>query len=117
MTPDELAAAALTWLGNKSAGPDRDVAPDVAAAVVEFVQSLPSALVTPQTGADGSTTWDWSDRARLGATMLTARLIRRRNSTAGVEAFSEAGAVYVTRNDPDIAQMLRLGPYAPPRIG
>ena len=46
------------------------------------------------------------------------RLYRRRNSPAGVESFSDiGGAVYVQRNDPDIAMMLGIGTYARPVIG
>jgi hypothetical protein len=50
--------------------------------------------------------------------MLAGRLYRRRNSPAGVEAFSDlGGAVYVQRNDPDIALLLRTGAYARPMVG
>lgn len=67
--------------------------------------------------AYASGTDDWPEDIVLGATMLAARLYRRRNSPAGFEAFNGEGAAYVQRNDPDIAQMLELGPYAGPRIG
>lgn len=61
---------------------------------------------------------DWFPNLVQGGVMLAARLFRRRNSPAGVEAFSDlGGAVYVQRNDPDIAMMLGLGPYARPRTG
>lgn len=43
-----------------------------------------------------------------GATMLAARVFRRRNSPSGVEAFAVAGPVYVRRNDPDVAMLLDL---------
>lgn len=59
----------------------------------------------------------WPDRIVSGATMLAARLFRRRNSPAGVEAFGSDGAVYVSRNDPDIAQLLGLGTHQPPTVG
>lgn len=62
---------------------------------------------------------DWSTAADVvhGANMLAARLFRRRNSPAGVEAFGADGAVYISRNDPDIAQMLQLGSWARPQVG
>lgn len=59
----------------------------------------------------------WPERIQLGATMLAARLHRRRNTPAGVEAFGSDGAVYVSRLDPDIAQLLQLGSYQPPAVG
>ncbi len=56
------------------------------------------------------------DTIAYGATMLAARLFRRRNSPGGVEAFADA-AVYVGRTDPDVARLLQLDPFAPPRVG
>lgn len=60
---------------------------------------------------------DWPAQVELGAAMLAARLFRRRNSPAGVESFGQLGAAYVMRNDPDIAQLLRLGTYQSPQLG
>lgn len=60
----------------------------------------------------------WAADQTQGAVMLAARLYRRRNSPAGVESFSDlGGAVYVQRNDPDIALLLGIGAYARPRTG
>lgn len=59
----------------------------------------------------------WPERIQLGATMLAARIYRRKNSPAGVESFGSQGAVYVSRTDPDIAQLLGLGPHQPPTAG
>jgi hypothetical protein len=53
----------------------------------------------------------------LGAKLLGARLYRRRNSPEGVATFAAEGAVYVQRNDPDIAMTLGIGQYAPPVVG
>lgn len=69
----------------------------------------------PGTVVDGEPAWDAD--VVLGATMLAGRLWRRRDSPAGVETFAGDGAVYVQRNDPDVAMMLRIGAYAPPRVG
>lgn len=58
---------------------------------------------------------DWTDdtlaNVVMGANMLTARLWQRRNSPLGFEAIADQGAVYVTRNDPDVAMLLGLGAY------
>lgn len=51
---------------------------------------------------------DWPADITQGATMLAARLHRRKNSPNGVEAFAVGGPVYVRRNDPDIAMLLDL---------
>lgn len=53
----------------------------------------------------------------LGAAMLGARLWRRRNSPEGVATFTDQGAAYIQRNDPDIAMLLGIGSYAPPVVG
>jgi len=67
--------------------------------------------------AAGADPAEWPADITEGAVMLAARLHRRRNSPAGVESFNELGAVYVQRNDPDIAMLLGIGAYLPPRIG
>lgn len=59
----------------------------------------------------------WPANIVRGANMLAARLVRRRNSPSGVEAMTDQGAAYVSRNDPDIAQLLQLGTYAKPSVG
>jgi hypothetical protein len=59
----------------------------------------------------------WPPYVVQGATMLAARLWRRRNSPSGVEAFTDQGAVYVQRNDPDIGILLRIGSYTSPLVG
>lgn len=51
-----------------------------------------------------------------GAVMLAARLVRRRNSPAGIETFSDSVA-YVSRWDPDIQRALRQGAYSWPGVG
>ncbi len=112
MDAETLARAALEWLAipQGSTGPDVDASGPVAAGVVQFVDHLPSA---PRNDDDGT----WSPATILGATMLAARLIRRRNSPAGIEAFNETGASYVSRRDPDVARLLRMDAYAAPKIG
>ena len=60
---------------------------------------------------------DWPAGVQLGAIMLAARLHRRRNSPAGVEAAGELGPVYVARYDSDLDRNLQIGAWAPPRVG
>lgn len=69
--------------------------------------------------AQGQADWTADDLAAvvLGANMLVARLYQRRNSPLGYEQVGGDLAVYVTRNDPDLAQLLQLGAWAPPRVG
>ena len=58
----------------------------------------------------------WTADTKLGATMLAAQLYRRRNTPGGVEQFGETG-MYVRAVDADVERLLRVGRYAPPRIG
>jgi hypothetical protein len=51
-----------------------------------------------------------------GAVMYAARLLRRRNTPTGVE-FSETGAVFSPKYDPQIDQALHTGAYTRPRTG
>jgi hypothetical protein len=95
---------------------DRDDAIVTAAvdATNRYVRGLPAAQVDTDPAPA-----DWTDYADvvLGANMLGARLVRRRNSPDGVQAMTEAGVAYVARADPDIAMLLQLGAYAPPSVG
>ena len=59
---------------------------------------------------------EWPADVTLGATMLAARLYRRRNTPAGIESIAD-GAVYVPRRDSDVDSMLHMGAWAPPRVG
>lgn len=101
MTPEDLADQATTWA--KLPLPVDTTMIDCAAAVLALVRSLPAGK------AD-----QWSDDTRLGAVMLTARLHRRRNSTAGIESMTEMGATYVSRYDSDIARLLRIDTFMEP---
>jgi hypothetical protein len=60
---------------------------------------------------------EWGPDVHLGARMLAGRLYRRRNNPAGLAEYSAEGPVFVQRNDPDIAMLLRIGSYTPPRVG
>lgn len=87
--------------------PERDQLEPVVAAINALV---PTWIDPP--GDDG-----FPANVTMGATMLAARVYRRRNSPAGVEAMGELGPVYVQRNDPDVAMLLGLGNFRPLRVG
>ena len=82
----------------------------IVAAVNGLVSELPVADKARRLGV-------WPFKVTQGATMLAARLYRRRNSPEGVAAFGNEGPVYVQRNDPDVAMLLELGAWASPQVG
>ncbi|PCE13991.1 hypothetical protein AUC47_04910 [Microbacterium sp. SZ1] len=97
-----------TWM--QLQGNDQDAHVTVCVeAVNAFIGGLPVI-------ADRATDAEWPKQVDLAATMLAARLVRRRNSPSGVEAMTEAGTSYVSRYDPDIARMLELDGYERPAI-
>jgi hypothetical protein len=92
---------------------DDTVLDDIVKAVNALVRGLP---VAQRYNVDPAVE-DWPAQIQMGATMLAARLHRRRNTPGGVEAAGGFGVAYVRRVDPDVAQMLELGEYAPPAVG
>ena len=104
--------AAFLRLGPTASEDELARVDEVTTAVNALVRQWPVAAkaleVTPAT---------WPAYVTEGATMLAGRLFRRRESPAGVAAFGELGPVYVMRNDPDVAMLLRLGSWAPPAVG
>lgn len=60
---------------------------------------------------------EWPDHVRHGATMLAARVWKRRGTPSGVETQGDFGAFYVQRTDPDIAMLLGLGNHMTPKVG
>jgi hypothetical protein len=81
------------------------------AAAVAAVNSLIRGWLSP--APDG----EWAPHHTYGATLLAARFYRRKDSPAGFQLQGMEAAAYVSRNDPDVAQLLGLGSYAPPRVG
>jgi hypothetical protein len=78
--------------------------------VVDAVNAHLRRFLVP--GGDG----EWSDDHVFGAVLLAGQLYRRRGSS-GIE-FSQAGdPVYLQRNHPDIARLLQIGHWTPPRVG
>jgi hypothetical protein len=87
----------------------------VVAATNQLVRELP--IAAPFDTDPAPDNWSAAPRIVQGATMLAARLFERRNSPQGVAAFGDGAAAYVQRNDPDVAILLRIGPYAKPAVG
>lgn len=83
-------------------------------AVNALVRSLP---VASDALTYGTPPPAWPAYVTLGGQMMTTRLWRRKDSPSGVETFTDQGAVYVSRNDPDVAQLLRIGSYSAPVVG
>lgn len=112
--PADLAAVKSDLRLNDSA--DDEILHRIIAAVNALVRSWPVAAqaADPETDAPAR---KWPAHIVQGATMLAGRLYRRRNSPAGFESFADTGAVYVQRNDPDIALLLHLGTYTAPAVG
>lgn len=102
------AAKVKTWMHLQGTEQDTHVT-----TVVEAVNAFIAGLPVLDGLADGAA---WPKQVDLAATMLAARLVRRRNSPSGVEALTEAGTSYVSRYDPDIARMLELDGYERPAI-
>lgn len=100
------AAEVREWTGQRlDAANDSKVLHTVIAAVVEMVESWKS------THPDY-----WPVRWRTATVMLIARYVRRRNSPSGVETVGDMGVAYVSRKDPDIAQMLEISTYTRPVV-
>ena len=109
-----VAAGAVRWLGSPAGGPDATETPGVAAAAVAW--AVGSGLVPDPADPDVTAWWPGEDNREtpqyLGLVMLTARLVRRRNSPGGIEGFgADGGSAYVRRNDPDVAMLLGLDTY------
>ena len=58
---------------------------------------------------------EWPADVVYGAGMLAARLFRRKDNIDGVMVFGDTGAMYVRRNDPDVARLLELGDAQRPK--
>lgn len=90
--------------------PEEDEEDPVLLEVVEAVRTLvPTWRERPAAG--------WAAHHHLGATMLAARLYRRKDSPGGMAEFGTEGAAYVSGNWPDVAMLLGLANYAVGRPG
>lgn len=82
-----------------------------AAAASAYVNALPH-VVTSETPPP-----EWTADTAAGATMLAGRLYQSRNAPLGAAGFDAMGGVVVTRTDPELARLLRIGRFLPPRTG
>lgn len=94
------------WLG--ASGTDQQMK-DIAAAVTAYVNSLPS--------IDRLEGGGWAHNTALGATMLGARLYKRKVSPSGIESFAQVGFTFISRYDSDIARLLHIDAYRKPIVG
>lgn len=108
-------SAVKAWLGITEDDTEADTVLNtvILPAVNGMVRDLPIAQRSNTDPAPAA----WPGRVSAGAVMLAARLHRRMNTPGGVEAVGGFGVAYVRRVDPDVAQMLDLGEYAPPAVG
>lgn len=83
----------------------------VVAAVNSYVSGLP---VVQQVATDATA---WPADVQLGAIMLAARLIKRRNSPNGIEAATDMNVTYTARYDSDISRLLQLDGHRLPAVG
>ncbi len=105
-----LAAEDLTDLERTNKMLSRPLDDQRAVEVVEAVCALvPTWKARPLSG--------WEAHHKLGATMLAARLERRKDAPGGMVDFAEGGAGYVSGNWPDVAMLLGIGSYAVGRVG
>lgn len=102
ITPEQVAA----WLRLPD-GADADLLGQVTDATNVWIAGLPHW----QAGTE-----PWPADLTQGAVMLAARLYRRRNTPAGIESMPD-GAVYLPKRDGDVDPLLKIGRYAPPRVG
>lgn len=102
ITPEHV----IAW-SKEPASPNLD---NVVAAVNGFVSGLP----VVQNIAEGAA---WPGGVQLGAVMLAARLMKRRNSPNGIEAATDMNVTYTARYDSDISRLLQLDGFQAPAVG
>jgi hypothetical protein len=108
--PEDLELTSVARVNRMLGRAADDVSDPVVAEVAEAVCTLvPTWLDKP---ADG-----WAAHHHLGATMLAARLYRRKDSPGGMADFGIEGAAYVSGNWPDVALLLGIGSYGVGRVG
>lgn len=93
-----------------------DVAQWQGSQATETLEVIVDPIVSMIESWKGKPQADWPPQWRLGAIMLIARVDRRRMSPSGVETISEMGPVYVSRRDPEVAQLLELGEWKKPVV-
>lgn len=87
------------------------------AAITEVVAAVNAKVRTFAVSDRARGLGGWPADIARGATMLAGRLHKRQGSPDGLAAFGDMGAVYVSRNDPDVALLLELGAHRRPAVG
>lgn len=103
----------------EAAGQWLQLSGDLADPVLASCVVAANSVVTRYAGEDASDqTIPTLEDAEQAATMLAARLYRRRNSPEGVQGITPEGvAVGIVRSDADIARLLRIDGFAVPQVG
>lgn len=107
MQPRALTEEEVTDWSKEPAGPNLKQCVE---ATTDYVNSLPVVASLPEEEP-------WPADVRLGALMLAARLIKRRNSPNGIEATTDINVTYTARYDSDIARLLRIDTFRKPMVG
>ncbi|UUW92674.1 hypothetical protein [Pimelobacter simplex] len=105
-------ARVLRWLGLTDSDEAAAIAEDCRRAAAAWCETQRPDLIDADTGV-----FSVSDAIVQAGVMAAARLYIRKGSGAGLPAYAELGAGDVLRLDPDVARLLGIGVYAPPRIG
>lgn len=105
--------AALTSVARVNRVLSRDASDESDPVVAEVVEAVCTLVPTWLPEPDGG----WLAHHHLGATLLAARLYRRKDSPGGMAEFGMEGGGYVSGNWPDVAMMLGLSNYAVGRVG
>lgn len=87
----------------------------VVAAVNVKVKSWPVAKAADTDPAPAD--WAGFEDVVYGSTLLAARLFRRKDTPDGIAGFADGAPAYVSRNDPDVALMLKIGTNQGPAVG
>lgn len=103
----------LTSVGRVNRMLSRSADDDSDPVVTEVVAAVNSLVPTFRPQPAGG----WTAHQHLGATMLAARLYRRKDSPGGMAELGMGGSAYVGGNWPDVAMLLGLGNYAVGRVG
>lgn len=102
------------YLGLAGGAADQDAITFATAAAIDFTERHCPILARD---ADGNPEAEQPAGVVLGTLMLAARWYHRKNSPAGVVSFTDFGAAQVRSSDPDVARLLRIDAYTPPRVG
>jgi hypothetical protein len=108
----------LPYVGSELDDDENERLDGIVAAVNSFLRDLPvSDRVRVDTTQEDANLLSWPPRIVEGGLMLAGRLWRRKDTPGGVSVLGDQGAVYVRRNDPDVALLLELGEHGIPAAG